>query len=309
MRFDRREFDWYSAAGALAFAGCKCKPARTTAAGPYMSVGPRPTGPSLEIDFEGLYLIEQKTNSMVVRLIEGAAVGLPNHAALIEIPAAVIDQGEPDRKRPAGVDELWEWDLKGLDVTMPESDTGQADLTSEGPSGQDDDEMPRDDAGWSSLARVPDLRVLCGATKVNPASYTSFASSVALNHGHVRALKPRGPGEGAVWKCTDPTGTVLMCRAFSNKVRYTCPNQGEVLTIHVGSKPIVFKPSVTVQLRVTNLPAKKPPYIASRDPNMDHFSGLAELVDKKFTPTITLAEYTPNTELNVYPDYCPGARI
>jgi hypothetical protein len=312
MRFDRREFMWYGASGALALGGCWRK--STTIAEPYTRVGPRPTGPLLEIDFEGLFLMEQKSNSIVLHLVDGPAVSLPPHIPQMKVVgSSVIDQtktAEPDSAHilGTGTDKTWLWDLKGLEVKTPTSNSGEADLTSEDVTTQDGQEVPTDDAGWSSLARVPDLRVLCDATKVDPASYPSFASSITLNHGHIRALKPEGAGETAVWKCTNLAGKQLMRQAFSNKVRYTCPTQGRALTIFVGSQPIVFHPSVDAKVEVMNLPLSLNCAPNCGPLNMHHFSALVQLVDKKFTPTISLVP-RPDQPGNVDPDYCPGARV
>jgi hypothetical protein len=251
---------------------------------------------------------------MIVHLIEGAAVGASSHVPQMRALASVIDQGstaKPDSAHiiPAGAtDDIWVWDLKGMEVTTPGS-SDRADLTWQATSKQDGAEIPTDDVGWGSLARVPDLRVLSGATKIDPTRYSSFVSSVALNHGHLRALQPGGIGSTAVWSCTDGNGVELVRRAFTDAVRYTCPTNGKAMTIRVGSQPIVFKADMTAAVQVTNLPSSMTTCPSPCRPNMNDFSKLAQLVDKKFTPNIKLVRFTPPKGDDVLPDYCPGGRV
>jgi hypothetical protein len=311
MRLDRRQFMQIGAIAAFGGSGCKRsqEPSPAPTAPPIAAAA---AVPSVRIQFEGLYLIEQKGTSMVVHLIDGPAVNLPAHTAQMQALASTIDQSKtakPDAAHivPAGgSDDFWLFDLKGLDVTGPASANGVADLTSDQSSSDDGLEVPSGDAGWHSLARVPDLRVLCGATHIT--KFDAFSSSVTLNHGHLGVVKPVGIGVAAVWKCTDNKGNELMRRAFSNKVRYSCPTNGQPLAIQVGSQQIVFKPNTVAEVSVFNLPPKSP-CPAPCTPNMHHFSAFLAVVDSKFPPSIDLDHMVVPAGSELGADYCPGGRI
>ena len=152
----------------------------------------------------------------------------------------------------------------------------------------------------------PVIGVLCGATHIT--KFDAFSSSVTLNHGHLGVVKPVGVGVAAVWKCTDNKGNELMRRAFSNKVLYSCPTNGQPLAIQVGSQQIVFKPNTVAEVSVFNLPPKSP-CPAPCTPNMHHFSAFLAVVDSKFPPSIDLDHMVVPAGSELGADYCPGGRI
>jgi hypothetical protein len=314
MKFDRRQFIRIGAAGALAAAGCKSDSG--TSSSPAPAAGPGPTGAELQVDFEGLYIIEGKGANTKVRMIDGAVVGVPTHLLQLKALASAIDQTKttkPDAAHvvPVGADFFWLWDLKGNDVTMPKADSGSDNLTSDDTSGEDGLDTPSTEPGWHSLKRVPDLKELCGATQVN--NMAAVASTVWLKHGHLTVLKPTGVGATSVWKFLKSDGTELAPpgrKAFSNKVRYTRRNDGSQLAIDVGALKIYFKTGVTTQIAITNLmppPASGCP--APCTPNMDHFKAFLKVVDKKFDSAALLVSFTPPPLGGVEPDYCPGSRV
>ena len=303
MKLDRRQFIQIGAIAAFAGSGCnKSKPKAPSSTG---------GGGILQIDFDGLYVIEEKGSSMVVHLIDGPAVGLPEHFAELFTNAATLDQANtapPTRIQSAGTDIIWHWDLKGMAVTGPASSS--ADLTEDQSSSEDGLDLPTSDAGWHSLARVPNLRELCGATKIT--QYDKFTSSITLSHGHMGVLKPVDPiGSTVVWVFKNPSGNQLVRRAFSNRVRYTCPANGAATTVQIGSQQIVFKPGAGAQVSLQNLPKNKMPNCGTGCvPNMNHFGAFAKIVDAQFTPTITLAApFMPVASQQAGADYCPGSRI
>jgi len=262
------------------------------------------------VAFQGLYLIEEKTSSMAmaIHLIDGQAVGMPDHVPQLSVLASTIDQtgtAQPTKKVPLGGDEVWIWGLTGVDVTTPPPDTGGNDLAPLGVSAEDGDPIPTTDAGWNSRERLANLRVCCDATKID--KLDALASSVILTHGQVDVLKPDDVGDRAVWVFSKPSGPELMRRALSNRIRYSCPTNGKQLTIRVGNKPIVFKAS-GADVLVRNLP-RKLKECTNCLPNMDHFPALARVVNKQFDPVIALASFVPNPGHDVGTDYCPGGRI
>jgi hypothetical protein len=265
----------------------------------------------LRVNIDGLYLVEEKGKAASIHLIDAAGVGMAAHLPQLKVLASTIDQSQttkpdPAHVIPAGSDEFWLWDLQGVDVTMPSSDSGNDDFTLPGSSADDGLDIPASDAGWNSLARLPDLKVCCGATKIDKPQL--FASSIALRHGRLDVMNPKFVGERAVWQFTDPSGKTLAHRAFSNKVQYACQTNGAA-AIHVGTVPIVFKPG-TAEAWVANLPTMKPaPCPAPCTPNMAHFTALCHTVDKKFDPAITLAAFSAQANGDAGPDYCPGGRI
>jgi len=311
MRLNRRQFVRISAVAA--FAGGACKTSSKPTVAPSSKCPSPPAASTLQIDFEGLYMFERQGSSIVVHLIDAVGVGLPAHAAEMSVDASTIDQTKtakpsPGYVQPAGNGEIWHWDLTGLDVAGPGSANGAIDLTTDQSSSEDGQPMPTDDAGWHSFARVLDLRVLCGATKISAPS-SAFTSSITLTHGHLGVFRPCDPiGQQVVWAFTDPSGKLLMRRALSNLLGYVCPSNGAELTIKVGSQQVVFKADAAPQVTLSNLP-KIPVPCLNCPPNMDHFSAFVKLVDAKFTPSIK-AE-TPNnaTYADVGAGYCPGGQI
>jgi len=306
MRFDRRQFIKIGSAGVLAAAGCRHKP--STPAANASSVA----GPELQVDFDGLYIIEGRGASTKVRMIEGSMVGVPTHLLQMKALASDIDQTQttkPDAAHviPAGSDFFWLWDLKGNDVAMPKADSGPDDVTSEDSSSEDTQDVPATEPGWHSLKRVPDLKMLCGATKVT--NMAAVASTVSLRHGHLGVLMPTGVGATAIWKFVKSDGTELKRGAMSNKVRYTRSNNGNQLNIEIGTQKIYFKTGVTAQIVISNLMPSMGGCPLPCTPNMDHFVAFLKMVDKGFDSKAELVRFTPPSGGAVEPDYCPGSRV
>lgn len=315
MQLDRRHFIQLGVAAAFAGSGCdgSSKPSAPAPAGTTTAGSGKPD--YLTIGFEGLYVIEEKGSSMLVHLVDATAVGMPAHLARLKALASTIDQAQTAKPDPAHIipvgrgDEYWLWDLKGYAVTTPPSEKGGDDLTKPNNSSEDGVDIPTTDAGWNSLARVPDLRVCCGASKIT--NTAALASSVTLTHGQLDVLKPADAiGSKAVWKFTDPaTGKELMRRALSNTVQYSCPTSGKSLVIRVGTQDIVFKPAAAA-VSIENLPTIKAPRCPQPcTPTMNHFKALCKVVDATIDPTIALAvAFSPGTNVEAGADYCPGGR-
>jgi hypothetical protein len=270
----------------------------------------QPTPSQLTVAFQGLYLIEEKPSSMAmaIHLIDGPAVGIPEHVPQLSALASTIDKtgtAQPAKIVQVAGDEVWIWGLTGVDVTTPPPDSGGNDLAPLGVSAEDTSDIPTTAAGWNSRARLADLSLCCGATKITKPD--ALASSIILTHGQVDVLKPEDIGARAVWKVANPSGTQLMKRALSNRIRYSCPTNGKQLVIRVGNKPIVFKAS-GAEVLVRNLPRKHNECMDCM-PNMNHFPALDRVVDKQFDPVITLASFVPQPGQDVGTDYCPGGRI
>ncbi|HMF94797.1 MAG TPA: hypothetical protein VKE96_10905 [Vicinamibacterales bacterium] len=308
MKVDRRRF---IELGALSvFAGNAC------GGGSEQHGAGQPSAIGLTIDFEGLYLVESKGSSMVVHIVDAPAVGLPTHVGQLKAVASQIDQSktqkpDPSHIIPAGNDEFWLWDLQGNQVTTPPAPGGSDDLSQPAPTTTEDtQDTPSTVDGWNSLFRLPDLKVCCGATKIQNAA--AIASSIYLTHGRLAVLRPTDVvGNGAVWKFTNPaTGQQLLRGALSNKVQYSCPAGDQPLFINVGTQKIVFKPSAQAQVTVDNTPSvKPPPCSASCMPTMSHFKALCKIVDSTFEPTIELAKpFVPGSGFDAGADYCPGGR-
>jgi hypothetical protein len=314
VKLDRREFIQIGAAGAFAASG-----ACADSSAPAPSTGARAAltsaEPSLQIEFEGLYLIEQKGTSMVVHLIDGPAVGLPAHTAQMKALASTIDKtktAKPDNAHviPAGGSEdFWLWDLNGVTVTGPASSIGASDLIADQSSLQDGLEMPADEAGWHSLARVPDLRVLCGATKI--AKYDALSSSITLTHGRLSVLPPAAEvGARTVWVFKDMSGKTLMRRALTDRVMYECAMNGAAATVQVGSQPVVFTPGAIARVSLYNVAPRPMPCGNPCNPKMSDFAAFTKVVDAQFVPVITAAApFPPVSNGQAAADYCPGARI
>jgi hypothetical protein len=307
MRLDRRQFIRLGSIAALGGYGCG---GSSDSSNPTPGSGPK----SLQIDFQGLYVLERKQPGVVVHLLDAMALGLPPHAAELSVLKSYLDEAKtsmPDRKDPAGSDEYWVWLLQGKDVTTPVSPNGTRDLTVDESSSEDNQPIPSSEAGWHSLFRVPDLKSFCGATKITKPA--DFLSSIALTHGHFTVLKPSNfIGQQEVWIVTDPSGKELARRAFSDRVSYSCPGQGaSSLAIQVASQPIVFKPGVDAKVSINHLPSVQvPPCTLPCTPNMYHFSALCKVVDATISPTIVASGPITQMVGNLAgADYCPGGQI
>lgn len=309
MRFDRRRFLKLGAAGAVGAAACGgSRQNPENAATPLNPVGSGTGAPELQVDFEGLYIIEGKGSGTKVHLVNGAKVGYPTHVAELTALEAALDVANTspaDRIVTVGADKRWIWDLTDMTVEMPKADSGPDTLDSEDSSGEDAQETPATEAGWHSLRRVPDLKKLSGATKVS--NTAAVSAVVVLKHGHLGVLKPGAVGANSVWKF-EYNGAELDKASFSNKVRYTRKNNGNPLTIALGAKKVVFKPAVTTNVTVSNLLPGAGCGTPPCTPNMNHFAAFLQVVDAKTFPTVSLAKWTPPAGSGVEPDYCPGSR-
>jgi hypothetical protein len=266
----------------------------------------------LDVYISGLYLVEELEAAMMVHLVDSHAVGVSPHLAQLQALKSIIDDTQTTKPDAAHVlmantpNETWVWDLKGRWVTMPPSDSGDDDLTPLGTSTEDANEVPSGDAGWNSRARIADLRACGGATRIT--NENAVASTMMLTHGQVDVLDPGGPGSRAVWQFTGKDDEVLMKRALSDKVRYSCPTAAQQLTVWIDDVPVVFK-AAGGAVSVMNMPTAAPPSCPGCKPTMKHFSAFYKMVDKQVTPEICLFRYTPKTNEDAGTDYCPGGRI
>jgi hypothetical protein len=299
MRLDRRQFIQLSATSAFMTAGC-CKCPTT---------GTAPTTPELQVDFEGLYIIDVKGSNTKVYLVDGGKVGYTTHNGLLTVLASAVDAGTTSADHNIGVGKAKQlvWELQGLTFSMPEADNGSDNLTPDPPSAEDNLDTPKTEAGWHSLRRVLDLHQLCGATAVNNTS--AITSTISLKDGNLDVLMPDYVGSHSVWKF-EAGAKVLDKASFSNIVRYTRSNNGKQLVINLGAgKTIVLKQGVTANISISNNPPNSTP-CGNCTPNMDHFKALVQMVDAKITPTVSLDQWTPpGGPSGVEPDYCPGGRI
>jgi hypothetical protein len=307
MPIDRRRFMQLGAMAALMdAAGCCPSPLHMTKIpAPPAPTPPAPPPNTLWVNISGLYLLEELDAAMLVHLVDAEAIGMTPHRAMLQVKKSMLDDlktGKPDHVLGTS-DETWVWDLKGRWVTMPVSGSGGDDLKPIGTSTEDDAEIPMTEAGWNSKARIPDLRTICGATKIT--NERAVASTMGLTHGQVNVLQPDGVGSRAVWQF--PNNGVLIKRALSNKIRYWCPTGGQQLTIWVGVVPIVFKNGGGLA-EVSNLP--DPQHVKEySDPTMKHFRAFYKMVDKRTTPDICLFRWTPLEKEDAGTDYCPGGGI
>lgn len=327
MRFDRRQFIHLGTIGALGtLGGCQKKeqdqsPPTTQSGG--QTQAERTVASELQVDFEGLYIIEGNGANTKMHMLDGPLLGLPTHTLQLQAMKSALDTSPGKTATPdaahimtIGGDERWLWDLKGFPVSMPKADSGPDILTSDDTSAEDGQTTPTTEPGWHSLKRVPDLKEICGATKVT--DFSKVASTVSLKHGHLTVLEPTGVGKTAVWKFVKTSNgsdlTPPGQKSLSNKVRYIRKNNGAQLVIEIGtgaaSTKIFFKPGVTMQAKITNLmPPSAAGCPAPCTPNMNHFSKFLLVVDKAFDASASFVSFTAPPSGLVEPDYCPGSRV
>jgi hypothetical protein len=299
MKFDRREFIGIGAAGALGTLGL-LRP------GWLRGAASQPAPPSLKMRFKGLCLFQGQTSAMIVHMIDNMTLKLPEHLMDMRVPGDAID---PDRTKakPDGIEtpgNILRWRLNRRKISGPSPqktsdlvlvETVPADPVKPSPDTED---------GWKSLHWLPDLRSICGATKIlEPA-----AATITLNHGELRSMKADGSGPDVVWKfiASDDTEIPGLRRRLTNRILYSCPSAAP-LTLMVDSDPIVFKAGADVIIDVTNLPACPPP--PNRPLNMEHFMTFYGLVDATRKPKPVVHEHTIPRGGSVEPDYCPPGRI
>src|SRR3954464_1850384 len=128
MKFDRRQFFRISTAGAFAAAGCgggggspppptTNRPSGLTGSGG----GGVGAGPNLEVEFEGLYIIEGHGSNMKIHLVDGTKVGVTTHDAEMYVLEKDIDTSSSatspaDRIVSVGSDNRWFYSLMGHTV-------------------------------------------------------------------------------------------------------------------------------------------------------------------------------------------------
>ena len=325
MRVDRRSFLWISGASALSAMGCTGACTGTSEPGGNKTgSAPTPapgtpevvTNAALRVEFTGLGLLEKQANTMIVHLVDGSALMLGPHEPRLKIPLTAVDLAatqKPATARAAaeGNDQFWVFDLTKVNVTMPSSPSGQPDLSLD-ESDIGSLEKPASDDGWKSLAWVPDLRALTGATTI--VNRNALTSGITLSHGRLESTIPDGSGRFAVWEFKNPAGSTLIKRALTNKIAYTWPTAGRATTIAVGDQQIVFRPNAGALLEISNLPT--PPSSPTPCPspcklNLNHFVAFFYLVDTQFTPTVELASHVlpSGMQVDADPDYCPFGRV
>jgi hypothetical protein len=320
MRVDRRSFLWISGASALSAMGCTAACNGTSSPGankvgsapaPARGTAVVPPG-ALRVEFTGLGLLEKQANTMIVHLVDGSALMLGPHEPRLKIPLTAVDLAATQKPAAAravaeGDDQFWVFDLTKVNVTMPSSPSGQPDLTLD-ESDIGSVEKPASDDGWKSLAWVPDLRALTGATKI--VDRNALTSGITLRHGRLEATIPEGSGRFAVWEFKN-AGNTLIRRALTNKIVYTWPTAGRATTITVGDQQIVFRPDAGAKLEISNLPPPPPPCPSPCKLNLNHFVAFFSLVDTQFKPTVELASYElpKDVQGDADPQYCPFGRI
>jgi hypothetical protein len=161
------------------------------------------------MQFKGLCLLERPrkesggsqspvpTNTMVVHLVDATSIGLEKHVMAMRVPIDAIDLDASRsatalaKKRTIADTEFYEWLLDNRKVDGPEAPNPEGDLIIQDaiPSNKEVP-TPDDDRGWKSLHWVPDLRVICRATKlIRPAE-----ARIKLTHGEIRSLRADGVG-------------------------------------------------------------------------------------------------------------------
>jgi hypothetical protein len=313
MKFDRRDFIRIGAAGALGTVGA-IEALESGADWLTRRAEPiPPPGPLLQMRFKGLCLLEHQSNAktMVVHLVDARSVRLGEHLMKLTVPENAVNsaatKAQPDCIEQIGSSRRLTWHLRGRKVAGPPPQT-EPDLTvQEDVPAEREKPNPDDDEGWKSLHWVPDLRSICGATKI----LKPGAATIALNHGEFRSVKAEGSGPHTVWKFMKPDGTEMrdLRRRLTNQVLYICPS-ATALTISVDSEPIVFNAGANVTIEVENQPICRPDHgPGQHEPNMEHFRKFYDLVDASERPAPTVHEFTPPRIETVEPNYCPPGRI
>lgn len=298
MKFDRRDFMRMGAAGVVGALG---------PLNPRADWLPRRADTFLKMRFKGLCLLEGQPNAMVVHMVDNLTLDLPEHLMEMRVPESAINQGatraKPDGTQRIGSTTFLRWRLNHRRITGPPPSSAP-DLTIQAAVPADlVKPNPDDDEGWKSLHWVPDLRSICGATRIlKPGS-----GMITLNHGEFRSMRADGSGPHVVWKFTSGSTEITgLRRRLTNQVLYVCPS-ATALTILVDSDPIVFNAGTSETIEVVNQPVC---HVGGTRPlNMDHFTKFYDLVDAQGKPTPGVHEFSPPNRGQVEPDYCPPGRI
>lgn len=318
MRLDRREFVRIGAVGGIAALGSACQSACNGGGGnpatqQSASGGGRGGGPPLQIRIQGLCIVERLSNAVAIRVINSSALTtmLPQHFAFLSVPTADIDTAAtnaPSAPDVTGADATRTAFVLSGNVTLDSGNTGAPDLDLDtSPVGN---QIPPNDAAWKSVDLGAKLSLLCGSTHITAPS-SKFTSVVTLEHGHLRGYKPDGDyGPVTLWtfKANDSTGAQVLntTQPMTNVLLYTVHVPGnQQPTFTIGSQKLVLKQGAKdVVLKNSPMAGMGTMCPDGMPPCLDHLSAYFELVDQKYTPTVTRVVQgivSPTADGN----YCP----
>ena len=186
MRFDRREAIKVGSVGiAGMYLGASCF-----------------DKPALQLRFRGMFLMESHGRELTAHAVDSAKIGIAEpHRVVLRVGLKALDQKlttvEKSRKKDEGRDnENWEWDLAGKQVSIlePSSDADPLEFDHSKPTLPN----PGTNGSWQSVALIPDLKRLSGASK--RIRDDAFSCQITLREGRVEADRPKELfGQHVVW--------------------------------------------------------------------------------------------------------------
>lgn len=301
MRLNRREFVRFSTMSVVA-AAASCSREQENRAGQG----------TLNIRVKGLALVERLPSSVQIHLIDGAALGMGAHEAVLSVSSGIINAaGTTAPSQPDPHDSTRRvFNLTGRNLTLDTGITGSAALV----INEDDiGPQPPPDDNWRSLKLAANFRTLCGATRITDRS--KVAASLKLDRGNLQALRPQtNLGRGTVWSFTRqmPDGSTLEIarQAMTDSLECRVPTAGRTATFMIGTQPLVVDVRDSGDVLLRNLP---PAGVAGTctpppGPCVDHLAAMYDLVDFQFKP-VGKAVVIPPMESGVEPNYCPPGFI
>lgn len=301
MALNRREFVQLGAAGAAALLSASCK---------WPWSGPKKM---LQVNIRGLILVERFPHSVTIHLVDAARVGLGTaHQPSLAVPAALIDvSGTSAPSLPDPVDPtIRVFDLSNKALTLDSGNSGAPALDfNDDPINE---AVPLDDNHWNSVRLSARLATLCGASKITDRS--KFTSSLAVEHGHLHAIKPDTLlGRQQIWqftrKMTSGPDRQVAKQVMTNTLVCDVPLQANFAKFMIGTQPLVLALPSPAAVTLRNLPpAGTMGMCKGAPPCVDHMEVFYDLVDAGFKPTampVNVVATSPGAE----PDYCPPGTI
>jgi hypothetical protein len=294
MRFDRREAIKVGSVGiAGMYLGASCDPK-----------------PALQLRIRGLFLAERDGRQLIAHAVDAGKIGIAEtHRVVLRVGLRALDQKlttvEASRKNEVGREnENWEWDLAGKQVAIlePSSDADGVEFDHSKPTLPN----PGPDGSWQSVALIPDLKRLSGASK--RIRDDAFSCQITLREGRVEADRPKlSMGQHVVWTFKKKgTGEVVQEQALTDTILCKIPLNNRVPQVKIDSGVVVFSDAASNFISLENYSLVAPP-----DPNapfaFGHFHKLYELVDSQFQTDVTAvpADRKGCPKCDVEPFYCP----
>jgi hypothetical protein len=266
--------------------------------------------PALQLRLRGLFLVESDGRQLTAHAVDAGKLGIAEtHRVVLRVGLAALDQKlttlDPSRKNEVGREnENWEWDLAGKQVSIldPSPDAEPLEFDRSEPTLPN----PGSNGSWRSVALIPDLKRLSGASK--RIRDDVYSCQIPLREGRVEGDVPKLlMGQNVVWTFKKKnTDQIVQQQALTDTILFKIPLKDRAPQVKIDSGVVVFSDAASKFISIENYSLVAPP-----DPNvpfaLGHFHKLYELVDSQFQTDVTAVppDRKGCPKCDVEPFYCP----